>query len=119
MKLNSILIAAAVVSLAGCSSFPGSGAKQEARHEAHHPAAGSAAKVDPAKVDQQMTAMQDMHRKMMAARTPTERAALRKDHMKAMQDGMAMMGHMGGTSMHGCAGSSMPHGAPVQKDVVN
>jgi hypothetical protein len=38
--------------------------------------------------------MQEMHEKMMAARTPAERQALMADHMKAMQDGMAMMGQM-------------------------
>ena len=31
---------------------------------------------------------------IMAAKTPEERAALMQEHMKAMQDGMAMMGQM-------------------------
>lgn len=96
MKLKGILVVAAAVTLAGCSSFPGSGAKQAEEHDAHHPAAEAAPKVDPAKFDQQMKTMQEMHQKMMAAKTPAERAALMKDHMKAMQDGMAMMGQMGG-----------------------
>jgi hypothetical protein len=43
-----------------------------------------------------MKKMQEMHQKMMAAKTPGERAALMSDHMKAMQDGMAMMSQMGG-----------------------
>jgi hypothetical protein len=34
--------------------------------------------------------MQDLHRKMQAAKTPEDGAALMKDHMKVMQDGMAM-----------------------------
>ena len=98
MKLKIILAAAAAVilTLAGCSSFPGSEPKQPAEHKAHHPAAETAPKVDPAKFDQQMKTMQEMHQKMMTARTPAERAALMKDHMKAMQDGMAMMGRMKG-----------------------
>lgn len=108
MKLKSILVAAAAVTLAGCSSFPGSGAKQAEEHDAHHPAAEAAPKVDPAKFDQQMKTMQEMHQKMMAAKTPAERAALMKDHMKAMQDGMAMMGQMGGGSMMGQKGGGMP-----------
>ena len=54
----------------------------------------------------QMTAMtksmQEMHDKMMAAKTPEERQALMAKHMKAMQDGMAMMGQMkGGTGTGG------------------
>ena len=43
-----------------------------------------------------MKSMQEMHDKMMAAKTPEERAKLMQEHMKAMQDGMAMMGHMRG-----------------------
>jgi hypothetical protein len=41
-----------------------------------------------------MKSMQEMHDKMRAAKTPEERQALMADHMKAMQDGMAMMGRM-------------------------
>ncbi len=73
MKTTNILIAAAALSLAGCSSFPGSGTRQADKHDAHHPAADCASKVDLAKVDPQKKAMPDMHRKMMAARTPAER----------------------------------------------
>lgn len=42
----------------------------------------------------QTRAMQEMHAKMMAAKTPQERQALRSEPMKVMQDGMAMMGRM-------------------------
>ena len=38
-----------------------------------------------------MKAMQEMHQKMMNAKTPEERNALMADHMKAMQGGMGMM----------------------------
>jgi hypothetical protein len=76
--------------------------------EAHHPdGSASTAKVaKPAasktdvdeslkKIDTTMMAMHAMHEKMMAAKTPEERNALMADHMKAMQDGMSMMGGMG------------------------
>ncbi len=49
-------------------------------------------------MDGSMKAMQDMHEKMMAAKTPEERKALMTEHMKTMQDGMAMMGKMNGAS---------------------
>jgi hypothetical protein len=39
----------------------------------------------------QMKRMQEMHQKMMAAKTPEERQALMAEHMKAMQGGMSMM----------------------------
>lgn len=118
MRLHDILLVAAAVSLAGCSSFPGVGSKPADEHDAHH-AADRAPGVDPAQVDQQMKAMQDMHQKMMDARTPAERAALMKDHMKAMQDGMAMMGRMrGGMPMMEDGKSPMPGGPPLRKDMM-
>lgn len=103
------MAATAAVTFAGCSSFPGLGAKQAGEHDAHHPVAQAAPKVDPAKFDQQMKTMQEIHQKMMSAKTPAERAALMNDHMKAMQDGMAMLGQMGGgPSMTGQMGAGMP-----------
>ena len=50
-----------------------------------------------------MKAMHDMHSKMMNAQTPAERQALMAEHMKAMQDGMAMMKEMHG-GMQGMQG---------------
>ena len=44
----------------------------------------------------QMKAMRDMHDKMLAAKTPEERNALMAGQMKLMQNGMSMMGGMGG-----------------------
>lgn len=41
-----------------------------------------------------MMMMQEMHQKMAAAKSPEERAALMKEHMKTMRDGMVMMGQM-------------------------
>lgn len=43
------------------------------------------------KMDAQMKAMNEMHAKMMSARTPEERSKLMAEHMKTMQDGMKMM----------------------------
>jgi len=117
MKLVVGLSSLAVALLAGCSSLPGSASKQEAEHAAHHPPGAAAGTPAPAQYDQQMNMMQEMHRKMAAAKTPDERAALMKDHMNTMQDGMAMMGRMrggmmgGGTGMGGAkgpAGGGMP-----------
>ncbi|SFC25494.1 hypothetical protein SAMN05216344_11283 [Polaromonas sp. OV174] len=52
-----------------------------------------------AKMDAQMKAMQAMHDKMMSAKTPEERSRLMAEHMKTMQDGMAMMEGMAGAGM--------------------
>ena len=78
-------------------------------HAAHHPPGASApvsATKAPAKpaakasapstarVNSAMKSMQEMHDKMMAAKTPEERQALMAEHMKSMQDGMAMMARL-------------------------
>lgn len=83
------------------------------RHDSHHPAptpdATLIAQATPASPGMgmragaatpgyagQMKAMQQMHEKMMAARSPEERDALMAEQLKLMQHGMAMMGGMGG-----------------------
>ncbi len=81
-------------------------AAQHDLHKAHHPAgsaSAAASKSMPAKTTPEMArmanqtkAMQEMHAKMMAAKTPEERNALMAEHMKTMQDGMSMMQGMGG-----------------------
>ena len=43
------------------------------------------------KADLQMTAMMDIHTRLMNAKTPEERNALMAEQMNVMQDGMAMM----------------------------
>ncbi len=60
---------------------------------------GSAGKM--AAMDSKMKTMQEMHQKMMSAKTPEEKKALMAEHMKTMQDGMAMMSMMGGAGMGG------------------
>jgi hypothetical protein len=47
-----------------------------------------------AKMGEHMKAMRDMHEKMSRANTPQERQALMGEHMKLMQEGMALMGGM-------------------------
>ncbi len=113
MKYALGLIAGVAVLAAGCSSVPASSTTKVDEHAAHHPGV-AAAPVDTAKYDQQMKTMHEMHQKMAAAKTPEERAALMKDHMKTMQDGMATMGQMGGMMGGGMgqgAGSGMGMGA--------
>ena len=100
MKLVVGWFALAVTLLAGCSSMPGSASKETEEHAAHHPA-GTASAPAPAGFDQQMKMMQEMHQKMAGAKTPEERGALMKDHMKTMQDGMGMTDQMRGGMMSG------------------
>ena len=102
MKLvRPVSLAFALIAAAGPSW-----AAQHDQHEAHHPAASASAatsKSTPGKTTPEMArmanqrkAMQEMHDKMMAAKTPEERNALMTEHMKTMHDGMGMMKGMGG-----------------------
>ena len=68
-----------------------------------------------ARMDAQMKTMRDMHEKMMSAKTPEERNKLMADHIKSMQDGMAMMNMMGGSGMGGMGG--MQGGKPMPGDL--
>jgi len=110
---------ALVLAAAFLMSSAGAPAQSGQDHAAHHPAGAAAsgskasgparAKAPAAasapsfmQMDAQMRSMHEMHDKMMAARSPEERQALMADHMKAMQDGMSMMGRMqGGRGMGG------------------
>jgi uncharacterized protein YceK len=102
-SMRTILFAAGVaLALSGCAAVI------DADHAAHHPTDGAAA-ATAAKADMQMKTMQEMHQRMMAAKTPEERQALMAEHMKSMQGGMSMMCEMssgGGMGMQGGAGSS-------------
>ena len=98
--LAATTVATAVISGIAFAQTP----KAEEDHSAHHPAGSTAAAnsstpsaaPSPEAINQQMKAMQDMHQKMQAAKSPAERAKLMDEHMKLMQSGMAMMGRMGG-----------------------
>ena len=63
------------------------------------------------KMEAQMKTMQGMHEKMMNAKTPEERSKLMAEHMKAMQDGMAMMGGMSSAGMGDMKGMQGMQGA--------
>jgi hypothetical protein len=93
-------------------------AQSDKEHAAHHPEGASApaakatppkpATAAPAQMDMQMKSMQEMHEKMMAAKTPEERQALMTEHMKSMQGGMAMMGQMKTPDAKGSGKSMSP-----------
>ena len=112
MKLASSLAIAFAVAITGAPIW----AATTAEHNAHHPAGSASApvgktmpsnsKLAVAEIDVQMKSMQDMHNKMMAAKTPEERNALMAEHMKTMEDGMTMMNGMSTGGMSG--GSGMP-----------
>lgn len=109
------------VSSLGTSAWAAAPADQ---HTGHHPAgsaAASASKQRPvkpgpsmAKMDAQTTAMRDMHEKMMAAKTPEERSALMAEHMKTMQDGVAMMNGAAG-GMKSMKGAMPMHHQMMEK----
>jgi hypothetical protein len=66
-------------------------------------------------MDAQMKTMRAMHDKMMSAKTPEERNKLMAEHMKSMQDGMAMMEGMSGAGKGGMKG--MPGGMGSMGDM--
>jgi hypothetical protein len=108
------LVALSVAALATACASPGA-------MNASPGMSGMAAPASMATMQPRMMAMQEMHQKMTAAKTPAERQALMADHMKAMQGGMAMMkemhggmqgmGGMGG--MQGMAGMGGSKGMPA------
>jgi hypothetical protein len=113
----------AVLGLLVAGASLGAAAQTAAEHTQHHPAGSpspstSMAAPSPqgmgmgqmAGMEQQMKAMQAMHEKMVAAQTPTQRQALMAEHMKLMQDGMAMMG---GSNMGGMGGMQGPKAKPM------
>ena len=123
MKLVRPLSLALALFTVGAPSW----AAQHDQHKAHHPAvaasAGAASKAMPGKTTPEMArmanhmkAMQEMHDKMMAAKTPEERSALMAEHMKTMQEGMAMMKGAGG--MGGMAGPKSPPTDMTQRQTV-
>ena len=91
------LALAATSALVACNTAPGMpmGAA---------PAASTATPEHMAKMDAHMKTMQAMHEKMMNAKNPEERSQLMAEHMKTMQDGMAMMDGMSGAGMGGMKG---------------
>lgn len=109
-------------------------AAQHDEHKAHHPAGAAPAAAsksapskttpDMARMTNQRKAVQEMHDKMMTAKTPEERNALMVEHMKTMQEGMGMMKGMGGmagpksppTNMTECQAMMEQHGHAADHD---
>ena len=99
-----VIAATGTFGLLGCAQAPVDPMANRAGMAA--PGAGAAmpmpaADAGMARMDPQMKAMRGMHEKMMAAKTPEVRNALMAEHMKVMQDSMAMMS---GTGPGGMAG---------------
>ena len=106
-KLHNLFLAA----IMGSASL-GALAQTDAEHTLHHPGGAASAPVanqpssakpamsaeKMASMDKHMKAMQEMHQKMMSAKTPEERQALMAQHTKLMQEGMSMMPMMGAAS---------------------
>jgi hypothetical protein len=131
MSMRCLIVAFAALAALSSGAMAQTAAS-DADHTAHHPA-GASAPAAPTKAPTraapkpaakasapsmpQMTAtmksMQEMHDKMMAAKTPEERQALMAEHMKAMQDGMAMMGQMRGGQGGNAMGGGMPMGSEM------
>lgn len=80
-------------------------AQVDAQHKQHQAdvlateQASAAPAASAAAMDSKMKAMDEMHQKMMAAKTPEEKKALMAGHMKTMQEGMKTMSMMGGAGM--------------------
>ena len=108
------LIALSVATLATACASPGANITAPAS-PGMSGMSGMGAPSPMAAMEPRMKAMQEMHQKMMGAKTPAERQALMADHMKAMQDGMAMMKEMpaGMGGMQGMAGMGDGKGMPA------
>ncbi len=111
MRLNIVAGLLTTLFVAGCAVAQSP--KPADEHAGHHPgdaqsggvttqsAPAATTQPTPDAFDRQMKAMQEMHKKMQAAKTPAERSALMDEHMKLMQSGMTMMGagNSGGMGM--------------------
>ena len=93
--------AVSITALAGACASPGT----VSAPPPYSSLADASAAAPMAPMEPRMKAMQEIHQKMMNAKTPEERNALMADHMKAMQAGMSMMKGMG--AMEGKGSESM------------
>lgn len=112
MRLYTVtgLMAALIVSGCAVTQSP----KTDEDYSAHHPEGSATATATiqgtpmptPAAeaFNRQMQAMDAMHKKIQAARTPAKRAALLGEQTKLMQSGMAMMGQMRSAAPAGAEG---------------
>ena len=101
LRTVAITTALATFGVTGCAQIP-------VGHDTQLPDAASTGNMSMpmdgsdaqmARMDEQMTAMQAMHAKMMEAKTPEERSAMMAEHMEVMQNSMAMMSEMGSGGM--------------------
>lgn len=94
--------AMALIGLITVASWSGAStvlaADEPTDHDHTHAATTTAPRPDSSSMSDMMQQMQAMHAKMMAAKTPTERAALLQAHMALMESGMTMMQGMQGAS---------------------
>jgi hypothetical protein len=123
--MKRILSLALALALAGFAA-PGLAA-QDSQHKEHHPVAPAMTSVpaDSAmskqhsthmmQMDAQMKLMQEMHDKMMAAKTPEQHKALMAAHMKTMRDGMTMMEDMSANKPMGMKCDMMSHEQMMEK----
>ena len=104
-------------------------AAADEQHDGHHPAPATVTQVAQAQPGatsmgmragasalgyaDQMKSMQQMHDKMMAAKSPEERTALMAEQMKLMQSSMNMMGGMGGMGGKAGMGAGAAAGKPA------
>ena len=104
------LVALSAAVLASACASPGS-------VNAPPPSSGVTDTSAAAPMEPRMKVMQEMHQKMMNAKTPEERSALMADHMKAMRGGMSMMKGMsamdGKGSMEGMGAMADTKGMPA------
>lgn len=97
MKMPIVFVTA--VAITSVSGWAQAQTPKGAEDAPHHPAARVAVAPEGANLEayhHQMKGMQDMHHKMMNAKTPQERAQLMGEHRELMRAGVAMMGNMQG-----------------------
>lgn len=111
IRLSVFTIALATAAIGASAQTASQVDAQQKEHQAHvlateqSSANQPASPADPtsagtmAAMDSKMKAMDEMHKKMMATKTPEERKALMAEHMKTMQEGMKMTGMMGSAGM--------------------
>ena len=110
MNAFRMIVALSVATLATACASPGATSSATASPGMAQMKMGSSGSM--AAMDPRMKTMQEMHQKMMDAKTPADRQALMADHMKSMQDGMAMMKGMPGAGGMGAMGTmGSPGGA--------
>lgn len=122
MKTWNKTLAAIVLSLITSASMAAQAS--DADHDKHHPDASSASAVKSKapvngkmtsmqmmdRCNVQMKAMQDMHEKMLKAKTAEQRQALQDEHAKLMRSSMAMMTEMKDMMAMPDSGKSMSQG---------